>query len=64
MLRWLLVTFLALMLIQWLRPLLRRIGFGRLPGDLNFRAFGRDWSIPLASTVVISFIFLLVEKIL
>ena len=64
MLRWLLVTFLALMLIQWLRPLLRRIGFGRLPGDLNFRAFGRDWSIPLASTVVISFIFLMVEKIL
>ncbi len=64
MLRWLLVTFLALMLIQWLRPFLTRLGFGRLPGDLNFRLFGRDWSIPLASTVLLSVLFLLIEKIL
>ncbi|RYF20801.1 MAG: DUF2905 domain-containing protein, partial [Comamonadaceae bacterium] len=28
MLRWLIVLFLALMLISWLTPLLRRMGFG------------------------------------
>jgi len=54
MIRWLLVTFLALMLIGWLSPLLRRLGFGRLPGDLRFRWLGREWQIPLASTLLLS----------
>nr|HMS80688.1 DUF2905 family protein [Burkholderiaceae bacterium] len=35
-------------------PVLRRLGIGRLPGDLNFRLFGRDWSIPLTSTILLS----------
>ena len=37
-------------------PLLRRLGVGRLPGDLNFRAGGRQWSIPIMSTIVLSLI--------
>ncbi len=56
MIRWLLVTVLALVLFSGLAPWLRRLGMGRLPGDLNFRAFGRDWSLPIASTVVLSMI--------
>ena len=54
MLRWLIVVFLALLLINWLSPLLGRLGFGKLPGDLRFRLFGRDWFIPLTTTVVLS----------
>lgn len=54
MIRWLLVVFLALVLINGLMPLLRRLGLGRLPGDLEFHAFGRDWHIPLATTVILS----------
>ena len=46
MLRWFLVVFLALVLINGLTPLLRRWGFGRLPGDLRFRLAGREWDIP------------------
>lgn len=56
MLRWLLVTFLALVLFSGLMPWLRKLGVGRLPGDFNFRLFGRDWSIPLMSTVLLSLI--------
>jgi hypothetical protein len=56
MIRWLLVTLLALVLFSGLSSWLRRFGLGRLPGDLNFRAFGRDWSLPLASTIVLSLI--------
>ena len=56
MIRWFLVTFLALMLIGWLTPALRKLGFGRLPGDLNFKLFGREWFIPLASTMVLSMV--------
>lgn len=62
MLRWFLVIFLALMLISWLSPLLRRLGFGRLPGDLRFRWLGRDWDVPLASTLLLSFVVSLLAK--
>ena len=54
MFRWFIVIFLALMLISWLTPLLGKLGLGKLPGDLRFRLFGRDWSIPLASTILLS----------
>ena len=54
--RWLLVVFLALLLINALTPWLQRLGFGRLPGDLNFRLFGRDFSLPIGSTLLLSLI--------
>jgi hypothetical protein len=55
-LRWMLVIFLALLLISWATPLLQRLGLGRLPGDFRFRAFGREWFLPVSSTVLLSFI--------
>ncbi|MDM7463368.1 DUF2905 domain-containing protein [Tepidimonas taiwanensis] len=54
MIRWLLVVLLALVLFNGVMPWLRRWGFGRLPGDFQFRLFGREWFIPLASTVLLS----------
>lgn len=54
MLRWLIVVFLALVLIQGLAPFLQRLGVGRLPGDFHFRCFGREWNLPLASTLLLS----------
>ena len=54
MIRWIIVIFLALMLINWFTPLLQRLGFGKLPGDFRFRLFGRDWFIPLTTTVLLS----------
>ena len=54
MFRWLIVVVLALLLMSGLTQWLRRFGFGRLPGDFEFRAFGRDWQLPIASTVLLS----------
>lgn len=54
MIRWVIAVFLVLMLINWFTPWLHKLGVGRLPGDFRFRAFGRDWSIPLTSTLVLS----------
>ncbi|GAB1387787.1 hypothetical protein MASR1M59_29350 [Melaminivora sp.] len=62
MLRWLIVIFLALVLIEGLAPWLRRLGLGRLPGDLHFRFAGRQWSIPLASTLLLSLLLSLIVK--
>ena len=60
--RWLIVVFLALVLINGLAPFLRKFGLGRLPGDFHFRLFGREWFIPLASTVLLSLVASLIAK--
>ena len=62
MIRWFSVKFLALLLINGLSPLLQNFGFGRLPGDLRFRLFGRDWFVPVTSTVLLSFVLSLAVK--
>ena len=62
MIRWLIVVVLALVLINGLSPWLQRMGLGRLPGDFRFRLFGREWFIPLASTVLLSFVLSLAVK--
>jgi hypothetical protein len=54
MIRWIIVIFLALMLINWFSPFMQRMGFGKLPGDFRFKLFGRDWFIPLTTTVLLS----------
>ena len=56
MFRWMLVIFLALVLISWVAPWLQKIGFGKLPGDFRFKLFGRDWFLPFTSTVIFSLI--------
>ena len=56
MIRWFIVIFLALMLIGWVSPFLQKLGFGKLPGDLRFKLFGRDWNIPLTTTILLSFV--------
>ena len=58
MLRWLVVVFLALVVFSAIGPWLEKLGLGRLPGDLRFRFLGRNWFIPLASSVLISLIAL------
>lgn len=60
--RWLLTLFIALLVLSALQPWLRKIGIGRLPGDLNFRIGGRDYSFPFASTVLISLLMFLIGK--
>lgn len=62
MIRWFIVIFLALVFIGWFSPLLQKLGFGRLPGDLHFRLFGREWFIPLTTTILLSLIASLIAK--
>lgn len=63
MLRWLLVIFLALLIFSGFRPWLEKLGMGKLPGDFRFRIFGREIFIPLASSVLLSFIALLIGQL-
>ncbi|HRD98156.1 MAG TPA: DUF2905 domain-containing protein [Rubrivivax sp.] len=58
--RWLLVLLLAFLLFNGLQGWLRKIGLGRLPGDFSFKLRGRDWYVPLGSSVVLSVLAMLI----
>jgi len=62
--KWLIAVALALFIFSGLTPWLRRIGFGRLPGDFRFRLRGRDFDVPLASTVLLSLAVGLLARLL
>jgi Protein of unknown function (DUF2905) len=64
MFRWLIVIFLALMLINWFTPALHKLGLGRLPGDFRFTLFGRPIFIPLTTTVVLSVVAGVISKLI
>ena len=64
MIRWFAVVFFALVLLSAFTPWLHRLGFGQLPGDLRFRLFGREWSVPLASTILLSLGLSLLVRVL
>ena len=44
--KWLLTTFIALLVLTALQPWLNRLGIGRLPGDLRFKRNGREYVLP------------------
>jgi Protein of unknown function (DUF2905) len=64
MLRWLIVVFLALLLINGLTPWLQKLGFGRLPGDFRFRLFGREFFLPITTTLLLSMAAAAISKLL
>lgn len=64
MFRWLIVVFLALLLLNGFSALLRKIGLGRLPGDFEITIFGRTLWLPIATTVVLSLLAAAVARFL
>ncbi len=64
MFRWLIVVFLALVLINGFTPWLQKMGFGRLPGDLRFKIFGKEFFIPLTTTIILSLVAAGISRLL
>lgn len=62
MFRWLIVVLLALIIFSGLQPWLQKLDFGRLPGDFRFRLFGREWFIPITSTLLLSMLAAAIAK--
>ncbi|MGI4859816.1 MAG: DUF2905 domain-containing protein [Janthinobacterium lividum] len=56
MIRWLVTTFVAVMILSACWPWMSKLGIGRLPGDLRFRLFGRDYMFPFMSSILITLI--------
>jgi hypothetical protein len=64
MIRWVLTIFLALVIFSAAMPWLEKLGIGRLPGDVRFTLFGRKFSLPFASTLLLSMVVVLVARLL
>lgn len=64
MIRWLIVIFLVLLIFQGVHRWLEKIGLGRLPGDFRFRLFGREFFIPVASSVLLSLVAMGLSRLL
>jgi hypothetical protein len=64
MIRWVVVIFFALIVFSTLLPWLEKLGIGRLPGDLRFKLFGRVFSLPFSSTILLSLAVLLIARFL
>jgi hypothetical protein len=63
-LRWLLVILIALLLFSGLHKWLEKIGLGKLPGDFRFRIFGREFFIPITSSVLLSLVAMLISRLI
>jgi hypothetical protein len=59
MLKWLLTLLVVLLALGLLRPVLGKLGLGRLPGDLELQHRGRKFYFPLATSVVFSLLITL-----
>ena len=65
MLKWLLTTLLALIVFAAAMPwLARRFGVGNMPGDMRFTIRGRQYLLPLASTLVLTVLAWFIAKLI
>ena len=64
MLHWTFTIFLCVIVLSASLPWLQKIGLGRLPGDVRFRLFGREYVLPFASTILLSLVALVIGKLL
>jgi hypothetical protein len=58
--RWLIVFLLASLVFSGLQGWLQRIGLGRLPGDVRFKVRGREVYLPFTSSLLLTFLMMLI----
>jgi hypothetical protein len=64
MLKWLLTTVIALVVLTAAMPwLARRFGIGQMPGDLRFNVRGRPYILPVTSTLILSVLAWLIGRL-
>jgi hypothetical protein len=64
MLKWALAVFILLVVIGAAGNWLSKIGIGRLPGDFRLRLFGKEIFLPFTSTIVLSLMLYLVQRVI
>jgi hypothetical protein len=57
MLKWLLVLTAMLVALGAGGPWLRKLGLGRLPGDIRIEKAGKFYYFPITSSIIVSLLF-------
>ena len=61
--RFVVTLFLGLIVLAALQPWLHKLGIGRLPGDVNFKLRRRQYSLPFASTLLLSLLLWVIAQL-
>jgi hypothetical protein len=64
MLKWLLTLIIALVVLSLCPPRIGKYTLGRLPGDISLRRNGREYYIPLTTTILLSLALTLIGRVL
>lgn len=62
--KWIIVIAIVVIALGLLAPQLSRLGLWRLPGDFRFRYKGREYYLPIATTILLSLLLTLVARVL
>ena len=54
MIKWILVLAVVVILLGVFAPQLAKLGLWKLPGDLRFKRNGREYFLPITSTILVS----------
>ncbi len=54
MIKWILVLAVVVILLGLFAPQLAKLGLWKLPGDMRFKRNGREYFLPVTSTILIS----------
>jgi len=58
--RWLITFVIACVVFNLAHGWLLKMGLGRLPGDFRLRLGGREWYVPLGSSVLVGALMMLI----
>ena len=63
MIKWILVMAVVVVLLGVFAPRLAKLGLWRLPGDFRFTRKGRDYFLPITSTILVSVLLTLLLRL-
>ena len=63
MIKWILVMAVVVVLLGLFAPQLTKLGLWKLPGDVRFTRKGRDYFLPITSTILVSALLTLLLRL-
>ena len=64
MVKWILVLAVVVILLGLFAPQLAKLGLWKLPGDVRFTHKGREYFLPITSTILVSLAMTLLLRLL
>ncbi len=64
MLKWLVTLSVVIFVLGLVGPWLARLGLGRMPGDVTVQRNGRRFYFPVATSIVLSLVLMLILRLL